>query len=51
MNEKTYKILNNYDEEVKYCWSISIRNTIIIMLPVITALFTALLILLKDSEY
>jgi len=51
MSEKTYKVLNNYDEEVKYCWSISIRNTIITMLPVMAAILTAILILLKDMEY
>jgi hypothetical protein len=51
MSEKTYKVLNNYDEEVKYCWSISIRNTIITMLPVMAAILTAVLILLKDMEY
>lgn len=51
MSEKTYKVLNNYDEEVKFCWSISIRNTIITMLPAMTAILTAILILLKDMEY
>lgn len=50
MNEKTYKILNNYDEEVKFSWSISIRNTIITMLPAATSLFASILILLKESE-
>jgi hypothetical protein len=51
MSEKTYKVLNNYDEEVQWCWSISVRNTVITMLPVATSLFTAILILLKQSEY
>lgn len=51
MNEKTYKVLNNYDEEVRFSWAISIRNTIITMLPIAASIFSAVLILLKDSEY
>jgi hypothetical protein len=50
MNEKTYKVLNNYDEEVSFSWAISIRNTIITMLPIAASIFSAILILLKDSE-
>lgn len=49
MNEKTYKVLNNYDEEVKYSWAISIRNTLITMFPIAASIFASILILLKDS--
>lgn len=43
-------MLNNYDEEVSFCWAISIRNTIITMLSIVASILGTVLILLKDSE-
>lgn len=51
MEEDTYRILNNYDEEVKYSNSISIRNTILILMPIVAAILMGVVILLKESEY
>jgi hypothetical protein len=51
MEEDTYRILNNYDEEVKYSTSISIRNAILILMPIVAAILMGVVILLKESEY
>jgi len=47
MDEDTFRILNNYDEEVKYSISISIRNTLLIIMPMVAAILMGVLILLK----
>ena len=51
MEERTYKVLNNYDLEVSYSFSISFRNIIITLCPFLSALVTGVLILLRDEEY
>lgn len=50
MDERTIRVLNEYDIEVKYSFSISLRNTLIIVCPVVTAFVSSVLILLRDEE-
>ena len=50
MNEATYKVLNNYDVEVGYSFSISVRNTIATVCPFTTALLVGVMVLLRDAE-
>ena len=50
MKESTYKVLNNYDLEVPYSFSISVRNTIATVCPFTTALLIGVMVLLRDAE-
>lgn len=50
MHESTYRILNNYDLEIPFSFSISFRNTLTIICPFLTALLVGVLVLLRDAE-
>lgn len=51
MQERTFRVLNNYDYEVKYSFSISLRNTLISACPSIAAIAAAISILLREAEF
>ncbi len=50
MKEATFKVLNDYDIEVAYSFSISLRNTLTIICSFLAALLAAILVLLRDAE-
>jgi hypothetical protein len=49
MEERTYRVLNNYDMEVPYSFSISLRNAHTTLCPLLTALLIGVLVLLRDA--
>lgn len=49
MKERTFRVLNDYDIEVKYSFAISLRNTLISACPSTAAIATAVSILLREA--